>query len=205
MTFHVFITTPRAGVGFAVSPYTVEAKEVFATRGEAQAFADAKTLNPGVVALFNAMPSVHPAWQPGTLAVGVPYPVGTYRSHVGKTWVAAIGHTANGDMNWQPGGAANLWTLVEAPGATPWAAGVNFTNTGQYPDPISSIRRGYSGRLYELVQRHRTQADWTPPAVPALWKDVGSALEVPAYTRALWDVVSSDEPGYTEVNRAKEA
>ena len=28
----------------------------------------------------------------------------------------------------------------------------------------------YAGVTYEVVQAHTTQSDWTPPAVPALWK-----------------------------------
>lgn len=30
-------------------------------------------------------------------------------------------------------------------------------------------RRKYGGLLYRCVQAHTSQADWTPPAVPALW------------------------------------
>lgn len=30
-------------------------------------------------------------------------------------------------------------------------------------------RRQYNGLLYRCVQAHTSQADWTPPAVPALW------------------------------------
>lgn len=30
-------------------------------------------------------------------------------------------------------------------------------------------RRQYDGLLYRCVQDHTSQADWTPPAVPALW------------------------------------
>ena len=30
-------------------------------------------------------------------------------------------------------------------------------------------RRQYDGLLYRCVQAHHSQADWTPPAVPALW------------------------------------
>jgi len=30
-------------------------------------------------------------------------------------------------------------------------------------------RRQYGGLLYRCVQAHTSQADWTPPAVPALW------------------------------------
>ena len=32
------------------------------------------------------------------------------------------------------------------------------------------LRRWYDGVLYECVQAHTTQSDWTPPVVPALWK-----------------------------------
>lgn len=31
-------------------------------------------------------------------------------------------------------------------------------------------RRDYEGVTYECIQAHVTQADWTPPAVPALWR-----------------------------------
>ena len=30
-------------------------------------------------------------------------------------------------------------------------------------------RRKYAGLLYRCIQKHRSQSDWTPPAVPALW------------------------------------
>lgn len=30
-------------------------------------------------------------------------------------------------------------------------------------------RRQYDGLLYRCVQAHTSQADWTPPVVPALW------------------------------------
>lgn len=33
-------------------------------------------------------------------------------------------------------------------------------------------RRGYNAKVYECLQAHVTQSDWTPPAVPALWKIV---------------------------------
>jgi hypothetical protein len=188
MTYHVFITTPRAGLGFAVAPYTVEAKEVFATRELAQAFADAKVLSPGVVALFDAMPPVHPAW-----AAGQAVTAGTYRAYQGKTYRAIQGHTTQ--AGWEPPNVPALWHLVENPGIAAWLAGV------AYALPAT---RTYAGRAYELLQPHTSQVGWEPPAVPALWKDVGSALAVPAYTRAQWNVVSSDDPDYTEVIRAKE-
>lgn len=33
-------------------------------------------------------------------------------------------------------------------------------------------RRMYGGKEYECLQAHVTQADWTPPAAPALWKAI---------------------------------
>ena len=33
-------------------------------------------------------------------------------------------------------------------------------------------RRAYNGILYEVIQAHTTQSDWTPPQVPALFKRV---------------------------------
>lgn len=40
-----------------------------------------------------------------------------------------------------------------------------------------STRRTYGGSTYRCIQAHVTQADWTPPAVPALWALV--AVEPP--------------------------
>lgn len=45
---------------------------------------------------------------------------------------------------------------------------------------IGDLRR-YSGALYRCVQAHTTQADWTPPAVPALWTEA-----VPSGVIAAW-------------------
>ena len=41
-----------------------------------------------------------------------------------------------------------------------WQAGVAYA---------VGDRRKYGGLLYRCVQAHTSQADWTPPAVPALW------------------------------------
>lgn len=32
--------------------------------------------------------------------------------------------------------------------------------------------RHYEGKLYEVIQAHTTQADWTPNTTPALWKEI---------------------------------
>jgi hypothetical protein len=36
---------------------------------------------------------------------------------------------------------------------------------------VGAVRQ-FDGALYRCVQAHTTQADWTPPAVPALWTPV---------------------------------
>lgn len=189
MTFHVFLTTPAPGVAGAVAPYTVEAKEVFTSRAEAQAFADAKTLSAGVIALFDAMPSVQPAWISGD-----PVAIGTLRAYAGQTWRAIQAHSTL--AGWEPPNVPALWTMIPKPGATAWTQPVTYS--------LPSLAT-YGGRLYQLLQAHTSQAAWTPPAVPALWKDVGPATGVAAYTRVRWDVVSSEDPDYTQVERAREA
>lgn len=40
-------------------------------------------------------------------------------------------------------------------------------------------RRTYGGKEYECLQGHVTQADWTPPAVGALWREVVAEPEGP--------------------------
>lgn len=188
MTWHVFITSPRAGVPFAVSPYTVECKEVYQTQAEAQVFADAKVMSPAVVALFDVMPSVHPAWGPAQSVT-----IGAMRSYDGATWRCIQGHTTQD--GWEPPIVPALWTMVPLPGASAWAQPVIYSLPSQCT---------YDGRLYSLLQAHTSQAVWTPPAVPALWSDIGPAAGVDAYTRANWWVVSNTAPDYVEVERAKE-
>lgn len=36
-------------------------------------------------------------------------------------------------------------------------------------DVSEGVLRSYNGQLYECIQPHTTQSDWTPPQVPALW------------------------------------
>jgi chitinase len=50
---------------------------------------------------------------------------------------------------------------VDCSTATNWAAGVRFA-TG-------ALAR-FGGVVYQCVQGHTSQSDWTPPAVPALWR-----------------------------------
>lgn len=188
MSFAVFVTTPRSGMGYAVAPYTVELKTLYATRAEAQAVADAKSLPAGAKTVLDAMPSLYAAW-----AAGVAYATGAYCSYGGKSWRCLQGHTAI--VTWEPVNVPALWTVVEAPGLSAWQSGVSYSLPSQ---------RTYSGRLYELLQAHTSQVGWEPPNVPALWSDIGTSVGVPAYTRALWTVVSTDEPDYSQIERGHE-
>lgn len=47
----------------------------------------------------------------------------------------------------------------------PWVAG-EAVNAGD--------RRAYNSLVYEAIQGHTTQADWTPDATPSLWKRVAT-------------------------------
>lgn len=44
-----------------------------------------------------------------------------------------------------------------------WAVGIAVEAGDRYQ---------YNGNLYKVIQAHTTQADWTPPSVPALFKRV---------------------------------
>ena len=55
----------------------------------------------------------------------------------------------------------------------PWSVGKAYA-TGD--------RVQYEGTLYKCVQGHTSQADWTPPATPALWTAV-SLDEYPAWVQ----------------------
>lgn len=55
----------------------------------------------------------------------------------------------------------------------PWSVGKAYA-TGD--------RVQYEGTLYKCVQGHTSQADWTPPATPALWTAV-SIDEYPAWVQ----------------------
>ena len=58
-----------------------------------------------------------------------------------------------------------------------WEPGVSYT--------VGQLRR-YGDTLYRCVQAHTSQADWTPPAVPALWAATSDpAEEWPAWSQPL--------------------
>lgn len=66
---------------------------------------------------------------------------------------------------------------------------------------VGSLRE-YQGNLYEVVQAHTTQADWTPPEVPALFTAKSAPGVIPAWVQptgaqdayAIGDRVTHDNP-----------
>ena len=50
----------------------------------------------------------------------------------------------------------------------PWAVPVAYK--------AGNIRRYTDGQLYQCLQDHTSQADWTPDAAPSLWKRVAQAV-----------------------------
>ena len=66
---------------------------------------------------------------------------------------------------------ALFWTVNSG---TDWVAGERVE---------VGTQRTYGGKVWRCIQAHTTQADWTPPVVPALWVEV---VEEP--TTAEWAV-----------------
>lgn len=62
---------------------------------------------------------------------------------------------------------------LETPALFPaWASGKAYA---------LNDRVRYGEKLYKCVQAHTSQADWTPPAVPALWTEVAKPGEIPVW------------------------
>lgn len=75
-----------------------------------------------------------------------------------------------------------------------WAVGVAYS-VGE--------RVQYDGKLYKVVQAHTSQADWTPPTVPALFTEVAKPGEIPAWkqpTGAQDAYNKGDKVWYPDVN-----
>lgn len=96
-------------------------------------------------------------------AVGEFCAVGLYRYGDGYV-ICRQAHTRQAD--WEPGapGMAALFTVWR-----PDAQGMVWIPNE--PVSVGDIRI-YAGAEYECLQAHVTQADWTPPSVPALWRAV---------------------------------
>ena len=85
------------------------------------------------------------------------------------------------------GKAKQLRALIEALSAS---LSDETALTGVELFPLWSVGKAYAtgdrvryeGTLYKCVQAHTSQADWTPPATPALWTAV-SIDEYPAWVQ----------------------
>lgn len=85
------------------------------------------------------------------------------------------------------GKAKQLRALIEALSAS---LSDETALTGVELFPLWSVGKAYAtgdrvqyeGTLYKCVQAHTSQADWTPPAAPALWTAV-SLDEYPAWVQ----------------------
>lgn len=86
--------------------------------------------------------------------------LGTRRFYGGQTYACLQAHVTQAD--WTPDATPALWRLVvEAPPAGEWVVEAAYA----VGDEVT-----YQGVLYRCLQAHTSQADWTPPAVPALWQ-----------------------------------
>lgn len=75
-----------------------------------------------------------------------------------------------------------------------WAVGVAYS-VGE--------RVQYDRKLYKVVQAHTSQADWTPPTVPALFTEVAKPGEIPVWkqpTGAQDAYNKGDKVWYPDVN-----
>lgn len=127
---------------------------------------------PSVLMRHDKTETEEPGWDtvrlPGSLdtplpAVGQECPAGLYK-HADGWVICRQAHTRQAD--WEPGapGMAALFSVwrPDAPGMV-W---IPSETVG-----VGDIRI-YDGAEYECLQAHVTQSDWTPPAVPALWRAV---------------------------------
>ncbi len=70
------------------------------------------------------------------------------------------------------------WRTIHAPADAPALFTVYRANQTDVLDWIAGeqvyvgTRRKYNGKVYECLQKHVTQVDWTPDKTPALWREV---------------------------------
>jgi len=125
----------------------------------------------------------------GTERMATPLEVVAEESEV--TFVAALALTAAAlpelpDSGWLEAGAVyahkgaalmvrqSHWRTEHDPADVPalfWT--VNTSDAWIVGERVEvGARRTYGGKTWACIQAHTTQADWTPPAMPALWAEV---------------------------------
>lgn len=98
------------------------------------------------------------------------YAVGNTVTHKGKLWESVIAWNTTIPGNPADPQAWRWWRKVvppdpDPPQVRPWKLGATF---------VQGERCTYGGKTYELLQATHTVVDpgWTPPAVPAIWREV---------------------------------
>jgi len=132
---------------------------------------------------IGAVVSIYDAW-----ATGTGYAVGDIVAYNDRAYSCRQAHTSQSD--WSPVDAFTLWVVHRAnEPELPWVA----------CEPVEiGWTRTYDGTVYECIQAHVTQSDWTPDAVPALWQSqappTGEWAVGVAYT--IGDLVTYDGDTY---------
>lgn len=101
---------------------------------------------------------LYPTW-----ATGTAYAVGDIVTYGADLYVVRQAHTSQPD--WTPPQVLALYRVYRANADT-------LLDWIQSESVQVGWQRIYDGAEYECLQAHVTQADWTPPAVPALWQAV---------------------------------
>ena len=102
---------------------------------------------------------LYPAWE-----LGATFAVDDLVSYDDALWKCRQAHTAH-DASWYPPNVPALWLRYRKDADTllDWVIGERV---------LVGWQRTYDGGTYQAIQEHVTQADWTPPNVPALWSVV---------------------------------
>jgi hypothetical protein len=95
-------------------------------------------------------------------ATGTPLLTGEIYGYGGGLVMVRQSHNRTADA---PADVPALFTVYRAGAADvlDWVAGEAV---------IVGTRRTYDGKTWEALQAHQTQADWQPPNVPALWREI---------------------------------
>lgn len=119
-------------------------------------------------------------WTPNTF-----YAVGVQVIFGGNGFRALQAHRSQ--VDWEPPNVPALWQPVggvsnPAPTPTPPPSGIApWASNVFYPVGTQVM---FGGSAFVSIQAHRSQMDWTPPEVPALWALVNGSVPIPAPTPA---------------------
>jgi hypothetical protein len=120
-------------------------------------------ITPEIVELATQGADITEAEDSSEWRVGIRVNVGTILTYNGIAYECTQGHVTL--SNWTPDATPALWVVKQpdpVEGETlPWVAG-EAVKTGD--------KRMFEGIVYECITEHTTQAGWTPPNTPSLWK-----------------------------------